>query len=97
MSKTTTPIKTIKLSQSNEGRITVVNITEPYGEFSTTVTSIGVSLEDNKDPDWTVHIPVSKIDELIAALQEAQKVHQESDTGYHPHDELAADTGGGGA
>ena len=94
MSKTTTHIQTIKLPQSKEGRITVVNITEPYGKFSTAVTSIGLSLED-KDPEWTVHIPVSKIDELTAALQEAKKVHEESDIGYHPHDELAADTGGG--
>jgi hypothetical protein len=96
MSKTTTPIQTIKLPHTNNGKITVVNINEPYGQLSTTVTSIGVSLEDT-DPDWTVHIPVSKIDELIAALQEAKKIHEESDTGYHPHDELAADTGGGGA
>ncbi|MFT7878798.1 MAG: hypothetical protein ABXS91_00240 [Sulfurimonas sp.] len=96
MSKTTTPIQTIQLPHTNDGKITVVNIDEPYGELSTTVTSIGVSLEDT-DPDWTVHIPVNKIDELISALQAAKKVHEESDTGYHPHDELAADTGGGGA
>jgi hypothetical protein len=94
MSKTTTPIKTIKLPHSEDGKITVVNINEPYGELSTAVTSIGVSLE-GQDPDWIVHIPVDKIDEVIDALQEAKKVHEESDTGYHPHDELASDTGGG--
>ncbi|MDM5271181.1 hypothetical protein PGH07_03240 [Sulfurovum sp. zt1-1] len=96
MSKTTTLIKTIKLPHTNDGKITIVNINEPYGEFSTPVTSIGISLDDS-DPEWIVHIPIAKIDELIAALQEAKKVCEQSDTGYHLHDELGADTGGGGA
>lgn len=94
MSKTTTPITTIQLPHSKDGKITVVNINEPYGELSTPVTSIGVSLEGG-DPDWIVHIPMSKIDEVIAALKEAKKVSEEGDTGYHPHDELGANTGGG--
>lgn len=94
MSKTTTSIQTIKLPHTRGGKITVVNINEPYGKFSTTVTSIGVALEDT-DPEWIVHIPVDKIDEVIDALQKAKKVHEKSDTRYHPHDELASDTGGG--
>lgn len=103
MSKTTTLIKTIKfshghkVSQVNRGTITVSNIYEPYGEFSKAVTSIGVSLhgEENKSPDWIVHIPFNIIDEVIDALKEAKKVCAKEDIGYHPHDELAADTGGG--
>lgn len=104
MSKTTTLIKTIKfsrgnkVSQVNRGEITVYNIYHPYGEFSKPVTSIGVTLEgeENKNPNWLVHIPFSVLDEVIDALNEAKKVCAEEDIGYHPHDELAADTGGGG-
>ncbi|MBD3789084.1 MAG: hypothetical protein IE885_01740 [Campylobacterales bacterium] len=94
MSKNTTLIKTITLPHKSGGTITVVNINEPYGELSSTVTSIGVSLSD-KEPEWKVHIPINKIDELISALHEAKKVFEERDTGYHAHDELASDTGGG--
>jgi hypothetical protein len=99
MAKSTTLIKTIKLSHLPEGTITVVNINEPYGEFSTAVTSIGVSLKDkeDKEPEWRVHIPIDKIDELVSALHEAKRVYEEGDIGYYPHDELASDTGGGGA
>jgi len=97
MAKTTTLIKTIKLSHVPDGTVTVVNINEPYGEFSTSVVSIGVSLKEKEDkPEWMVHIPIDKIDELVSALHEAKKVYEE-DIGYHPHDELASDTGGSGA
>lgn len=103
MSKRVIPIKTIKfshghkVSQVNRGTITVSNIYEPYGEFSKAVTSIGVTLdpEKNKDPDWIVHIPFNILDEVIEALHEAKKVCAAEDIGYHPHDELAAETGGG--
>ena len=98
MAKSTTLIKTIKLSHLPEGTITVVNINEPYGEFSTSVVSIGVSLKEKEDkPEWMVHIPFDKVDALIAALHEAQKVYEEEDIGYHPHDELRSVTGGGGS
>jgi len=35
------------------------------------------------------------LDEVIDALNEAKKVCAEEDIRFHPHDELAADTGGG--
>jgi len=103
MSKTMTPIKTIKFShghkasQVNRGTITVSNIYEPYGEFSKPVTSIGVTLhnKENEKPEWLVHIPFNRLDEVIDALNEAKKVCADEDMNYHPHDELAADTGGG--
>lgn len=103
MSKTITAIKTIKFShggkasQVDRGTITVSNIYEPYGEFSKPVTSIGVRLhgDENKSPEWLVHIPFNILDEVINALNEAKKVCAEEDIRFHPHDELAADTGGG--
>jgi len=103
MAKTTKPIKTIKfshghkVSQVHHGAVTVSNIYEPYGEFSKPVTSIGVTLhsEENESPDWIVHIPLNILHEVIDALNEAKKVYDEGDIAYHPHDELAADTGGG--
>jgi len=48
MSKSTTLIETIHLSRIPGGTISVVNINEPYGEFSIPVTSIGVSLKGKR-------------------------------------------------
>ena len=89
-------IKTIKLTSSTNGVISIAHLDHPYGDYSDPVASIGVSLDGNtQNPEWQVHIPYKDIDALIAALKEAQKKNEERPAGYHPHDELAADTGGG--
>ncbi len=96
MPKTTELIKTIKLSSLEGGTISILHMEHPYGENSDPVASIGVSLKgEAENPDWQVHIPYRDIDALIGALRDAQEKNGERAPGYHPHDELSADTGGG--
>jgi hypothetical protein len=94
-----TVLTTMKLSNHKDGVISVAHIDQPYGDFSSPVVSIGVTLEPeiSSDPQWQVHIPYHDIDAVIAALNKAKEFWNEHDTGNHPHDELASDTGGGGA
>jgi hypothetical protein len=96
MPKNSELIKTITLSSSRNGVISVAHLDHPYGENSEPVVSIGVSLQgDTRNPEWQVHIPYRDIDALIGALKEAKERNEARDPGYHPHDELASDTGGG--
>ena len=74
MSGTGTQIDEVTLSGTQDGKITVTTITEPYGAGSASVASIGVSLQAGSgEPDWKVHIPKENIDAVILALQEAKK------------------------
>ena len=74
MSGTVTEVDELALSGTNDGKITITTIAEPYGEGSESVASIGISLQaGSKEPDWKVHIPKANIDAVIAALQEAKK------------------------
>lgn len=63
--------KTIALSGTKKGVISVTKLEEPYGAGSGTVASIGISLDGNAEsPEWKVHIPLDNVDEVIKALQE---------------------------
>ncbi len=63
--------KTIELSGTQRGVISVTKLEEPYGPKSNTVASIGVSLSGNaNEPEWKVHIPLENLDDVIKALQE---------------------------
>jgi hypothetical protein len=63
--------KTIALSGTKNGVISVTKIDKPYGENSASVASIGVSLAGNvNEPEWKVHIPLDNLDEVIKALKE---------------------------
>ena len=74
MSGTVTNIAEMTLSGTNDGKITVTTVAEPYGPKSESVASIGIALQAGaQEPDWKVHIPKANIDEVIAALQEAKK------------------------
>lgn len=66
-----TQIETIKLAGTKNGTISVANITDPYGNNTGEVTSIGIALEGN-EVEWKVHIPKDNIDELIEALKKAK-------------------------
>ena len=67
-------IRSMKLQGTDEGRIEVAVIEEPYGEGSDPVASIGIFLRGaNSEPDWKVHLPKENIDEVIAALREAKE------------------------
>ncbi len=62
-----------KLSESEYGKIEVAIVDEPYGEDSSSVVSIGVFLDNqNKEPNWKVHIPKDNINSLIEALKKAK-------------------------
>lgn len=63
-------ITKIALEGTKNGVISVTKIEEPYGAGSGTVASIGISLSgDETNPEWKVHIPLSNIEAVIAALQ----------------------------
>lgn len=63
--------KTIALSGTKNGIISITKIEEPYGEGSATVASIGISLSGNAaEPEWKVHIPLNNVDEVIEALKQ---------------------------
>ncbi len=73
MSKESKVLKTFKLAGTKNGTISVSHISEPYGEDSKPVVSIGISLKgDINEPDWKAHIPYENIDDLIEALKEAK-------------------------
>jgi len=62
--------KTIALSGTQNGVISITKLDNPYGENSGTVASIGVSLSgEANNPEWKVHIPLENLDEVIKALQ----------------------------
>ena len=63
--------KTIPLSGTKNGVISITKIEEPYGAGSATVASVGISLAGNaEEPEWKVHIPLENLDEVIKALSE---------------------------
>jgi len=63
--------KTIALSGTKSGVISVTKLENPYGENSGIVASIGISLSgDANNPEWKVHIPMENLDEVIKALEE---------------------------
>ena len=66
--------KTIALSGTKNGVISVTKLENPYGEGSGTVASIGISLNgEASNPEWKVHIPLDNLDDVIIALQELKK------------------------
>ena len=74
MSGKVTMIKEMDLSGTDNGKITVTTVEEPYGQGSTSVASIGISLQANsEEPDWKVHLPKEDIDAVITALQKAKE------------------------
>jgi hypothetical protein len=74
MSGKTTRIEDIALSGTNDGKISIAVVEEPYGPKSDSVVSIGISLQtDSAEPDWKVHLPKANIDGVIAALEKAKE------------------------
>ncbi len=95
MPKNATEIATMKLPHTRSGAISIAHIEKPYGEFSSPVVSIGVSMEGDDDHDWKVHVPYESLDEVISALQKARDL-SEITPYYDKHiEDLAAETGGG--
>jgi len=96
MSKKSIDVKTLKLAHTREGTISVAHIEKPYGEDSSPVVSIGISMS-GEDHDWKVHIPYENLDDVINALHEARSVCESLPHSPQHTMDLDADTGGGGA
>ena len=74
MSQLSKVIDEFKLSGTEDGKIEVAIIKEPYGEGSESVASIGIFLNsDANEPNWKVHLPKENIDAVIDALQKAKE------------------------
>ncbi len=74
MSKLSKVINEFPLSGTENGKIEVGIIEEPYGKDTPSVASIGIFLnKENNEPDWKVHIPKENIDDVIEALQKAKE------------------------
>ena len=74
MSKNTNIIDEFKLAGTENGKIEVATIAEPYGKGSASVASVGVFLNaNNQEPDWKVHLPKDNIEAVIEALQKAKE------------------------
>jgi len=68
-------IKEIDLNGTENGKIKIATIIEPYSEDSEAVVSIGIFLDaDAEVPNWVAHIPKSNIDAVVKALQEAKEI-----------------------
>ena len=71
-------LKAIQYKDREKGFITIAEITEPYGEGSETVVSVGSTLKGDIDnPTWTVHVPVYMIDQIIEALHDVKQEETE--------------------
>lgn len=68
----------IQYKDREKAFITIAEITEPYGEGSETVVSVGSTLKGDIDnPSWKVHVPVYMIDQIIAALNDVKRDESE--------------------
>ena len=94
MSKQTVEITKLNLAHTKNGTISVAHIEEPYGEFSSPVVSIGISLGGGEN-DWKVHIPYENLDDVMKALEEARRVCEEMPHHDKHSKDLGAETGGG--
>lgn len=62
----------LPLAGTKKGIISISNVTEPYGQGTPDIVSIGISL-NGKDIEWKSHIPYENLDDVIALLQEASE------------------------
>ncbi|WP_321312810.1 hypothetical protein [Halarcobacter sp.] len=74
----TTELGTLQLAGTKKGKISISNVSEPYGKGTPDIVSIGISL-NGKDIEWKSHIPYENLDDVIAILQEASEKKKEED------------------
>ena len=67
---TITELGNLALAGTKKGKITVSNVTEPYGKDTPDIVSIGISL-NGQDIQWKSHIPYENLADIIAILQKA--------------------------
>ena len=74
MSQLTEVIDEFRLNGTEDGKIEIGILKEPYGEGSESVASIGIFLnKDASEPNWKVHIPKANIDAVLTALAKAKE------------------------
>ncbi|WP_297439897.1 hypothetical protein [Sulfurimonas sp.] len=95
MPKSALPIATISLPNSRYGEISIAHIEQPYGDFSSPVVSIAISMEGDDDHDWKVHLPYEKLDEVIKALEIARDKSDTIPRNDKHYLDLDAEVGGG--
>jgi predicted RNA-binding protein with RPS1 domain len=67
---TITELGTLALSGTKKGKISISNVTEPYGKDTEDIVSIGISL-NGQDIQWKSHLPYENLEDVIAILQKA--------------------------
>ena len=65
-----TELGNLALSGTKKGKISISNVTEPYGKDTPDIVSIGISL-NGQDVQWKSHIPYENLEEVISVLQKA--------------------------
>jgi len=95
MPKQMIEIASIRLPNTRTGEISIAHIGKPYGEFSSPVVSIAISLEGDDDHDWKVHIPYEKLEDVIKALQKAHDMNETLPRNDKHYLDLSAEIGGG--
>ena len=65
---TITELGNLALSGTKKGKISISNVTEPYGKDTPDIVSIGISL-NGQDVQWKSHIPYENLEEVISVLQ----------------------------
>jgi len=67
-------IKEIELSDTENGKIKVATIIEPYGDIEKAYVSIGIFLDAQSEaPNWSAYIPEANIESVIDALKCAKE------------------------
>lgn len=69
---TITELGSLQLAGTKKGKISISNVTEPYGKDTSDIVSIGISL-NGQDIQWKAHIPYENLDEVISILQKASE------------------------
>lgn len=67
---TITELGVLPLAGTKNGKISISNVTEPYGKDSEDIVSIGILL-NGKDIQWKSHIPYENLEDVIKILQKA--------------------------
>ena len=67
---TITELGNLALSGTKKGKISISNVTEPYGKDTPDIVSIGISL-NGQDVQWKSHITYENLEEVISVLQKA--------------------------
>ncbi|XPV68913.1 MAG: hypothetical protein ACNI25_16640 [Halarcobacter sp.] len=74
----TTKIGELPLHGTKKGLISISNVSEPYGQGTPDIVSIGILL-NGKDVEWKSHIPYENLDDVIEILQKASAAKKDSE------------------